>query len=182
MIKKQTIWLLTMLSLLVVLTIYYVTSDKDNFAFTFVPDMTSNDEDVMDNPIELNISEQDNMEEYEFFLMTRMEIEDQRSMKKERLKEVIKANNVSAIEVNEALEEIDYLENISLKEKIARQSILSLDEMYSDVLVRTEDDKVLVHVITDDMLPEAAGHIIQIVRDEIGINEVEVNFQPIDEK
>lgn len=182
MIKKQTIWLLTMLSLLVVLTIYYVGSDKDNFAFTFVPDMTGNDEDVMDNPIDLEISEQDNQEEYEFFLMTRMEIEDQRSMKKERLKEVIKANNVSATEVNEALEEIDYLENISLKEKIARQSILSLDEMYSDVLVRAEDDKVVVHVITDDMLPEAASHIIQVVRDEIGINEVEINFQPMDEK
>lgn len=182
MIKKQTIWLLTMLSLLVVLTIYYVTSDKENFAFTFVPDMAANVDDTNDDPIEIDITSQDDMGEYEFFLMTRMEIEDQRSMKKERLKEVIKANNVSATEVNNALDEIDYLENISIKENVARQSILSLDDAYTDVLVRTDEDKVMVHVLTDDMLPEAASHIIQVVRDEIGMNEVEVNFQPMDEK
>lgn len=182
MIKKQTIWLLTMLSLLVVLTIYYVTSDKDNFAFTFVPDKAANVDEPVDDPIEIGITSQDDIGEYEFFLMTRMEIEDQRSMKKERLKEVIKANNVSATEVNNALDEIDYLENISIKENVARQSILSLDDAYSDVLVRTDEDKVMVHVLTDDMLPEAASHIIQVVRDEIGMNEVEVNFQPMDEK
>lgn len=183
MIKKQTVWLLTMVSLLVVLSIYYVMSDKENFAFTFVPEMSDDNEDNLnDEALSIDITDQSLLQESEFFTTTRMEIEDKRSMKKERLQDVIKANNVSANEVNDALEEIDYLENISLKEKIARQTILTLDEAYEDVLVRTEDEKVQVHVITDDMLPDAAVHIIQVVRDEIGVSEVEVNFQAVNEK
>jgi len=180
MIKKQTIWLLTMISLLVVLSVYYVMSDKENFAFTFVSDQTVDNN--LDDDISMQITDEDAMHGSELFLTTRMEIEDKRSMKKERLQEVIKANNVSATEVNDALEEIDFLENISLKEKIAQESILSLDNAYEDVLVRTETDKVQVHLITEELLPEAAGHIIQVVRDEIGINEVEVDYQSANEK
>lgn len=180
MIKKQTIWLLTMISLLVVLSVYYVMSDKENFAFTFVADQTVNDNS--EENISMDIKDEDGMHGSDLFLTTRMEMEDKRSMKKERLQEVIKANNVSVTEVNDALEEIDFLENISLKEEIAQESILSLDKAYEDVLVRTEEDKVQVHLITDDLQAEAAGHIIQVVRDEIGVNEVEVNYQSAIEK
>src|SRR5699024_1131256 len=99
MIKKQTIWLLTMISLLVVLSVYYVMSDKENFAFTFVYDQTVDNN--LDDDISMQITDEDAMHGSELFLTTWMEIEDKRSMKKERLQEVIKANNVSATEVND---------------------------------------------------------------------------------
>ena len=33
MMKKQTVWLLTMLSLMIVLSVYYMMSDTDDLAF-----------------------------------------------------------------------------------------------------------------------------------------------------
>lgn len=33
MLKKQTVWLLTMLSLMIVLSIYYMTSDQEDIAY-----------------------------------------------------------------------------------------------------------------------------------------------------
>jgi|SRR5699024_3119427 len=169
-----------MVSLMIVLTVYYFVTDKDHFAFSFVPE--NEYADVEDMEEEIDIEETELTYENEFFTTTRIELEDQRSVQKERLEEVIKASHVSAEEVNEALDEIEHLEMLAMQESVSEQTILSLSDDYEDVLVRAEDDKVNVHLLTEQLEREEAAHIMQVVRDETGISEVEINYQSLNEK
>ena len=67
---------------------------------------------------------------------------------------------------------------VETKETILQETILSANENYEDVLVRAEEDKVHVHVITENLPREEAVQIMQMVKDELGEITVDVNFQP----
>lgn len=181
MLKKQTVWLLTMLSLMVVLSIYYIMSDRDDLAFIHNEDEMSqlNMEGVLDDLTDSDI-EVENISTLgmsELFATLRMEIEDERSLKKERLQEIIASTDASTVEINDAMNEINELETVSTKEKILQETILNAYEHYEDVLVRVEDEKVHVHVITEQLPRKEAVQIMQMVRDEVGETVVDVHFQ-----
>jgi len=177
MLKKQTVWLLTMLSLMIVLSVYYMMSDKEDLAYidtgqdseqTVNQDQAENDVEVEGvTPVQGN----------ELFTTIRMELEDERNIKKDRLKEIVASSNATTSEINEALNEIDEMEKIETKETILQETIIQENEEYEDVLVRAEDNKVHVHVITDNLPKEEAVSIMQIVKDELGEIVVDVNFQ-----
>jgi stage III sporulation protein AH len=180
MLKKQTVWLLTMLSLMIVLSAYYIMSDKENLAYIQtegdMAEQTANQEDMDENDIDVeNIKE---VGKSEFLTMIRMELEDERNLKKDRLKDIVASSNATTTEINEALNEIDEIEKLGTKESILQDTILSKYNDFSDVLVRTDKDKVHVHVITDNLDKQEAVQIMQLVRDELGRNiPVDVDHQ-----
>ncbi len=178
MLKKQTVWLLTMLSLMIVLSVYYMMSDQEDVAYI----------DTEDQPFEETVQQEgeaediviEDMEEVphdELFTTIRMELEDERNIKKDRLKEIVASSEATATEINTALDEIDALEKMTTKETILQETILTTNEAFEDVLVRSEDDKVHVHVITDQLSKNEAVQIMQMVKDELGDKAVDVNFQ-----
>lgn len=179
MLKKQTIWLLTMVSLMIVLSVYYMMSDKQDVAYI---NKLENKEDkvvTVQTPEDMTIDDVNSLHGSQIFTSLRMEVQDQRNMKKDRLRDVVKSNDASVNEINDALNEITLIESIETKETILQGTILSTDKSYNDVLVRAEEDKVHVHVIADEHSKEAAAHIMQMVIDELGNVTVDVNFQPV---
>ncbi|HEX6594413.1 MAG TPA: SpoIIIAH-like family protein [Bacillota bacterium] len=182
MLKKQTIWLLTMLSLMIVLSVYYMLSDPDELAYiddgkdtdstqeTATQDSTEDGEDAQ-------IDEITNIGKDELFTTLRMSLQDERSMKKDRLKEIVASGNATIEEKNEAKNDLDNLDELSTKEAVLEESILAAAQ-YEDVLVRSDEDKVHVHVKVDELSKEEAVHIMQMVRDEFGDVTVDVNYQP----
>src|SRR5699024_9801502 len=102
MLKKQTVWLLTMLSLMIVLSFYYMTSDTEDLAYI---DNGSNDseegaateqaeaEDDGDGDAEVN--DVNNVGEDELLTPIRMELQDKRSMQTARLKAVVASSSTS---------------------------------------------------------------------------------------
>jgi stage III sporulation protein AH len=180
MLKKQTVWLLTMLSLMIVLSIYYMTSDSEDLAYmnnsakeseeTAATDAVENGDDAEVNEI--------NPAEDELFTTIRMELQDKRSMEKDRLKEVVASSSAGTDEKNEAMDQMKSLDDLAAKETILQDSILSAAADYEDVLVRTDDNKVHVHVKVDELSKEEANNIMQMVKDELGEVTVDVNFQP----
>ncbi|MFD2630796.1 SpoIIIAH-like family protein [Oceanobacillus kapialis] len=192
MLKKQTVWLLTMLSLMIVLSVYYMTSpDSEDLAY-LNNGQGDNEETVSSDPSEEegDVEEEDgtegetevdnisNLGEDELFTTIRMELNDKRSMTKDRLTDIVASSASSPEEKDEALKEIDVLEEIETKETILEESILETGE-YPDVLVRSEDDKVHVHVRAEELSPTEANNIMQMVRDEFDRDMVvDVNFQP----
>lgn len=186
MLKKQTVWLLTMLSLMIVLSVYYVMSDQEDLAYihtdeenesgqfnfdideSYTDEMAEEDVDV-ENITTLGMSE--------LFATLRMEIDDERSVQKERLQDIIASSRSSTVEINEAMNEINDIDKVATKEKILQETILTSYEQYEDVLVRAEDEKVHVHVITEQLPRSEAVEIMQIVRDELGEVAVDVHFQ-----
>lgn len=180
MLKKQTVWLLTMLSLMIVLSVYYLLSDQEDLAYINTLDGESEnqvDQTVNQNEIEDEEENVSTLGMSELFASLRLELEDKRSLKKDRLKEIVASSEASANEINEALNEIDSIENIASKETILEETILAAYDNYEDVLVRAEDDKVHVHVITEQLPRNEAVQIMQMVKDEFGDLVVSVNFQ-----
>lgn len=172
MLKKQTVWLLTMLSLMVVLSVYYFVAEKDNVAFNELkqdPEMKEEEEIVIEEMEEVNVNE--------LFTTIRMEIEDERNVKKDRFKEIVASNESTTNEINEALEAINELESITTKEQILQEMMLQSNEALEDVLVRTEEEKVHVHVMTDNLTKQEAVQMMQMVKDELGEREIAINYE-----
>ncbi len=197
MLKKQTVWLLTMLSLLIVLSVYYMTSPGgDQVALVDVDDEKDKDQEGMDDSgdIETDISDANGSVETdaegnpisatssdELFTQLRLELTDKRSREKEQYEEVVANSSASIDEKNEAMEAMQQLEELDYKEGILEKMIQS-DGKYTDVFVRAEEEVVHVRVKadveTEESIKTESLNIMQMVRDEFGDIEVQVKFQP----
>lgn len=167
--KRQTVWLLTMLSLMIVLSVYYIVSDKENMTFQEVNDDFLEEDITIEDIEEVSVNE--------LYTTIRMELEDERNLKKERLKEIIASNDATTNEINEALNEMSTLESLSTKEQILQEMIKTNYEGFKDVLVRTDDDKVHVHILSDSLEKQEAVQIMQMVKDEFSEKEIDVKHE-----
>src|SRR5699024_8032502 len=136
MLKKQTVWLRTMLSLIIVLSAYYMLSPnngdlayidqgEDETETTSGKAETKKDDKTKEDEIDAG-TEVANVGQEELFATIRMELPDERSKKEDRLKEVIASSRTSTEEKNKALEDSNDVETASTKETILQDSILSL--------------------------------------------------------
>jgi len=199
MLKKQTVWLLTMLSLVVVLSVYYITS-PDGSMNSDVTLMTTEDESSKET-VSMNEDENTNQDEKEepkeeteemedgtvissisnedLFTAIRMELEDERNKRKQELEAIIGSNEVSAEEKSKAYEEMRELSTIAAKEKVLETLIKS--KGYGDALVQADGGKVRITVKAKEHSKKKANEIIHLVRSEISdMQEVAVRFQPVE--
>ncbi|SFD53034.1 stage III sporulation protein AH [Lentibacillus persicus] len=189
MLKKQTVWLLTMLSLMIVLSVYYMTSpgNSGDLAYFEQGEETSEEAASSENAegeaadeTDAEVTDITNASEDELFTSIRMEIQDERSEAKDRLNDVVASSTASTEEKNQARDEMNELDEVSSKETILEESILAAAD-YSDVLVRHEEGKVLVHVKETEKLSNSeVVNIMQMVRDEFGDITVDVDYQPVE--
>lgn len=182
MLKKQTVWLLTMLSLLVVLSVFYIISDNEYDLASI--EKERNEENTTVNQSEdknefsdVEVDSITNVESDELFATIRMELQDNRSMEKSRLEAIVASSAASMEEKDNAQQGIATLASIQTSESILEQTIISNSD-YEDVLVRnTNGEKVHVHVRTDELSKEEALQIMQLVRDEFDQDiPVDVNY------
>src|SRR5699024_12482122 len=104
---------LTMLSLMIVLSAYYVMSDKEDFAYVETEQEVSLENKENEENREVEIDEVTEGENDDILTMIRMEIVDERSMKKDSLKEIVAYSNATTTVINEALDEIETLDSLS---------------------------------------------------------------------
>ncbi|MEF2095884.1 SpoIIIAH-like family protein [Bacillus sp. CFBP9009] len=194
LLKKQTVWLLTMLSLVVVLSVYYLTAPEENAA-----DMTSTEqmeqeenktesktENKADTKGETN-SEKETSKNTEGSSVTiasgdefeslRMQIEDERAKLNEELTAKMGNTELSAEERDEAYAKIEQLSETKVKENIIENLIVAMD--YNAALVRVDGTDVKVSVKADKQTKTEANNIIRLVRKEVSdAQNVVVDFQP----
>lgn len=180
MLKKQTVWLLTMLSLMVVLSVYYILSPKTNEVAYINDGNNENNEEVsedVEGNDDMDVEDITGEDDDDTFARIRLDVQDKRSEKKSRLNDVVASSSASPDEKNDALEKVDSMEERSSAESILEESILAESD-YDDVLVRSNEDKVFVHVETSDLSDEEVVNIMQMVNDEYDEDtQVVVNTQ-----
>ncbi|MGE7759305.1 SpoIIIAH-like family protein [Peribacillus sp. NPDC097895] len=194
LLKKQTVWLLTMLSLVVVLSVYYLTAPEENAA-----DMTATEqkeqaenktesktESKADTKVE-NKSGKETSKNAEGSSVTiasgdefeslRMQIEDERAKLNEELTAKMGNTDLSAEERDEAYAKIEQLSETKVKENIIENLIVAMD--YNAALVRVDGTDVKVSVKADKQTKTEANNIIRLVRKEVNdAQNVVVDFQP----
>lgn len=171
-VKKKTVWLLTLFSLVAVISVYYVVEGDQSAEILSVFTDQALDETTL-----LGVEQQTVNSESDLFQEMRLELSNQRSQLREQLTQKIAAEQYTAEEKNAAFDEMDTL--------IKRESAEAMLEMlikavgYSDVLVRMDTDHVAVTVMADEMSKQQANEIIYIVRSEVEQPvEVTVDMQP----
>ncbi|ENH97435.1 stage III sporulation protein AH [Gracilibacillus halophilus YIM-C55.5] len=198
MLKKQTVWLLTMLSLMIVLSVYYLnapnegdlaysgTEDTDSEQMTSptIEESVENVETQGENKEASNAdstgeegTETSSISTEEYFSAVRMNMTNQRSMEKERLQSIVSSSDATSEEKKEAYEAMKEIETVESKETILEDTIQSLNG-YEEVLVRNiSDQDVVITVQTDELSSKEANTIIQHAKDEFGEINIEVVYQ-----
>lgn len=204
LLKKQTVWLLTMLSLVVVLSVYYLTSPESikNTATTEQQQNNESDENMVieeegadaettTNPDMKETGSSDSKATTETtdseasvkitsgddeFETLRMQMDDERAKLSEELMTKVGNTDLTTEEINKAYEAVEQLSETKVTENILEGMIVSMN--YDAALVRVDGDNVKVTVRAKEHSRADANKIIRLVRDEVEeANDINVDFQ-----
>ncbi|MDX8364283.1 SpoIIIAH-like family protein [Cytobacillus sp. IB215665] len=176
LLKKQTVWLLTMVALVLILSVYYITSDggtRNDLAFI---NQEMVEEEQSGTVVE--ISEQGSMSGMvegleedsltlssdDWIIAKRMQLQDIRSKEMEKLQDIAASKTATIDEINEAASKLEELETLSAKEDTLEVLIESMG--YVAALVETNGNNVEVTVQAEALSPSEANAIIKKVNEE----------------
>ncbi|MED4017076.1 SpoIIIAH-like family protein [Sutcliffiella cohnii] len=191
LLKKQTVWLLTMLSLVFVLSVYYfVGGPNDQLAFDENTqeqeniDATSGDKDATkedDTDVDADAPDENEVISHissaEDLAGLRFDLNDIRSKQKDDLSAVTANTSLSIDEINKAKEELNALHDIESKELMLEQQIKSRG--IDDALVRVINGEVTVMLKADEA-PKLANEIYHLIREQfpnVRNENVAIQFQ-----
>lgn len=163
LLKKQTVWLLTMLALVVVLSAYYLVSpeQKSDMAGKQEADMKKEAAQEKGEGSEVAITSGD-----DDFTALRLEIEEERSRMSEEYETAMADSEMSSEDINKAYEALEEISEARVTENILESSIASELELDA-ALVRIDGKNVNVTVKADELSKEKANEIIMIVSNEM---------------
>ncbi|MDQ1145112.1 stage III sporulation protein AH [Bacillus sp. SORGH_AS 510] len=180
LLKKQTVWLLTMLSLVVVLSVYYITSpeQKSNDLAAVQQNVKEQKQDKTKTEAKDGKTIVSTVAGDDAFEELRMKLDDLRSQMQEELTTQLASTDLPADQRSKVKDQMDRLNQTAQKEEILETLIKTMG--YEDALVRADGEQVRV-TVKSKKKPSAseANKIIQQVKKEIGeTNYVAVEFQP----
>lgn len=183
LLKKQTVWLLTMLSLVVVLSVYYITSPEQKKS----SDIAAVQQKGKDQNKGKTTTKSDSkggksivssVEGDAEFEALRMSLEDGRSEKKQELTTELASTDISADDRSKVKDQIDYLNKTAQKEQTLETFIKTMG--YDDVLVRADGPNVIVTVKAKKKpsVTEANKIMLEVKKEMDETNYVTVEYQP----
>ncbi len=150
MINKKNLWFLTLFSLVLVLSIYYVTMPNEIFI--------SNTDKVSEDERDVSVDESS--------IIAALKVEDDTEVmeKMNELKEKITDVDASTEEKNTAFEELKLMNKNSSKEETLETKIKEMCNC--DNFVKIDGDNVRVVLNSDDSSVTSANNIMRLVQDE----------------
>lgn len=165
MINKRSIWFLTLFSLIIVLSIYYVTMPSElllNTNGNYFEEESTQETGAEESETE-GTTPTSKVEESSILVALRVEADEQMSAELEELKKIILDNNTSVDEKNNAY---DKMKDLNIKkgeeEKIEKQI---LDVYQLKAFVKINDSQVRVVVEGSEHNVELANNIIRTVQE-----------------
>ncbi len=148
MINKKNLWFLTLFSLVLVLSIYYVTMPSEIFS----------------NNISENISNNEEVSIEESSIISALKVEDDATVMNEinSLKEKLTDNEVSIDDKNAAFEKLKLINKNSSLEETIEANIKELCNCEN--FVKIEGDNVRVVLDSDDSSTNMANKIMRLVQ------------------
>ncbi|ADU29971.1 SpoIIIAH-like family protein [Evansella cellulosilytica] len=192
-LKRQTVWLLTMLSLIVVLSAYYLTmpnmQDQEALGEEEEPgnDLEMNMDDIDEEDVTfIEIEEvEDVLAEGDFFSdassvnemfdTIRLRRADSRARLMTEFMEVFHSDGAASEVQLEALDRREALETLGQKEENLEELLRA--KGYDDALVIAEENMVQIYVKADELTNVETVEILNLSRDHLGIEEIRVGYQ-----
>lgn len=153
MINKKNLWFLTLFSLVLVLSVYYITMPSE-LLVTNNGKVKINDGDDKDVVIE----------ESDILTSLRVEADNQMKQEIDVLKQVLTNVDVSVEEKNNAFEELKLLNQLKGKEEKLEDLVKSTYNLGS--FIKIDDDQIRVVIESDDTSPSLANNIMRTIQQQ----------------
>lgn len=157
MINKQGLWFLTLFSLILVLSVYYITMPDE---LLLTNNSFYNTEQVNKEVSESNVV----IEESELLVAMRVSLEEERSNLKSDLQGLLTSSEATADEKNEALEELKYLNFLSGTEESLEAKLKT--ELEIDSFIEIDGTQINVVAIKDKHDSTLANNIMRTIQKE----------------
>lgn len=146
MIKKQSVWALTLFSLILVLSVYYITL-PDEIEVKDKKNVTTTIEETVDNSVITTL---------------KVENEEIKSKKEKELQEILTKEESTKEEKNNAYEELKLLSVIKRQED--EISLKIKNKFKLDSFVQIDDDQVRIVLVKNDHTSKLASEIMDYVQ------------------
>lgn len=169
MINKKNLWFLTLFSLILVLSVYYVTMPSELL-------MTTNNNYTETTEVSKTEEPTVNVEESNILTALRIEAEEQVSTELEELQAILVNADASAEEKNLAYEKIKNINNIRTEEEKLEKQIKETFDLKA--FVKINGDQIRVVISSDKHDNELANNIIRKIQENYEQNKyISVKFQ-----
>lgn len=156
MINKQNLWFLTLFSLILVLSVYYVTMPNELLLKT---DLEKN-VDNKNNEEKVNLEQ----EESEILVSLRVDKEEERRLEKTDLQSILTSSTATTEEKNNAYDKLTYLNTVLGEEEKLENKIKS--KLNVDSFVEIDNNQINVIAISKNHDVKLANNIMRTVQEE----------------
>lgn len=163
MINKQGLWFLTLFSLILVLSIYYITMPNEMF-------LTNNNTKTSEKTEEV-ITE---IEQSNYLTVLEIELETQREELIQNLEQVLSSSDSATLDKNNAYEQIKNINTLKAIEQNLETKIKN--NMQLNSFVKVEDNEVTIIVEKDKHDIKIANEIMRLVQEEFN-NPVSISVK-----
>jgi stage III sporulation protein AH len=161
MINKKNLWFLTLFSLVLVLSVYYITMPSELL-------VSNNGENI--NSIETSIEE--------VSVVEALKVEDNTNTLEEinKLKETIVSDESSTEDKNQAFDAIRLLNQISSKEELLEEKIKTTHNL--DSFIKIDGDQIRVVINSDDHSNSIANNIMRTIQNNFDTKQyISIQFK-----
>jgi stage III sporulation protein AH len=192
--QRQTTWMVSILTLMVVLSAYYlmtgdanqlnvVTSDKNEGqveTIDITKEVTKENADGLATQTEgTQASDQTFTQAGDYFISYKMQRDNLRSIQAEKLMEIISdSKNSKAEEIVEAQTKLEEMHSIDYTEKVIEE-ILAAD--YGDAVVISQNDRVKVVVQAESLSNNEVVRILNLVTEQMAVPAGKVTVSGLNE-
>ncbi|HIT38156.1 MAG TPA: SpoIIIAH-like family protein [Candidatus Onthousia faecipullorum] len=160
MINKQNLWFLTLFSLILVLSVYYITMPND---LLIASNSTNTKEEVTDDN-KTDSDEQDTISEADSLTALRVSLDEERDKEKEELKTTMTNEDATTDEKNNAYEQLKYLSVIEGEEEKLEKLIKK--EYKIDSFVKVDSNTITVVAAKKKHDVTLANNIMRTIQGE----------------
>lgn len=157
MIKKENLWFLTLFSLILVLSVYYITMPSELL-------LTNNSKIDEIASVNKEDTSKVTVEESELLVAMRVSLDDEREQSMEELKDTLISTEATSEDKNNAYEQIKYLNELKGKETAIEEKIKKNFQL--DSFVKIDNNEVKVISIKQNHDTNLANQIMRCVQEE----------------
>lgn len=161
MINKKSLWFLTLFSLILVLSVYYVTMPTELLltgSNQYNTDSQEKSKETKKNENEATVS----IEESEILTSLRVEADEQMVQEMNELKEILTNSESTTEEKNQAFEKMKNLNVTRGEEETLEKNIKS--EFNLEAFVKIDGDQIRVVVVADKLDNKQANNIMRSIQ------------------
>ena len=152
MINKQKVWFLTLFSLILVLSVYYITMPNDLFSQVASTEEKSNKNEKV----------KETVEEVSSLTAMRVSLEEERQGMMDDLQEQLTSDTISSEEKNNAYEQLKYLNTLQSKEEELEKQIKK--ELKLDSFVKIDNTNISVVCVSSKHDNSLANSVMRLIQ------------------